>query len=75
MAEDTTTNALGLDFSEPVVAEKHTEPEKTQDVAPELSPKSPTSPKHEAESAPVKPKGKPYVNPDRVKTGGSQRVQ
>ncbi|KAH9483856.1 hypothetical protein JR316_0003334 [Psilocybe cubensis] len=62
MAENT-SNALGLDFSQETVEEKpeYQEPEQSsQTVAPDSSSRK-------------EQKEKPYVNPERVKTGGSQR--
>jgi hypothetical protein len=57
-------NSLGLDFDQLKIqdpAESETKPEDP-----------PQSPSQETEAAEKK---KPYVNPERVKTGGSQRVR
>ncbi|EKM82885.1 hypothetical protein AGABI1DRAFT_111446 [Agaricus bisporus var. burnettii JB137-S8] len=55
------TNSLGLDFDAPQPA---------PEPAPEPQPPPPESP---AQDQPIREKKKPYVNPDRVKTGGPQR--
>jgi hypothetical protein len=57
---DDAPNALGLEFSQP-------DPETDNSGAAPASPVSPT-----AETA--RKEKKPYVNPDRFRTGGSQRV-
>lgn len=60
------TNSLGLDFNAPEAPPSAQSPEdKTE---PQSPPKSPTEQPH-------REKKKPYVNPDRVKTGGPQRVR
>jgi len=56
---DDAPNALGLEFSQPV-------PEEDSSVAAPASPVSTT--------AEARKEKKPYVNPDRVRTGGTQRV-
>lgn len=57
--EDASNNALGLDFAE--------KSDKSDSQTPqELSPDFNTVKKE---------KEKPYVNPERVKTGGAQRVR
>lgn len=38
-------------------------------------PESPDLTDNDPETTPTKDKKKPYVNPERVKTGGSQRVR
>ncbi|KDR81411.1 hypothetical protein GALMADRAFT_239290 [Galerina marginata CBS 339.88] len=68
MAEES-TNALGLDFSQLTVDDN---PEvKVDDVPPESSSQN-VDPATASPNRP-KEKEKPYVNPERVKTGGSQR--
>ena len=72
MSEDT-TNALGLDFSQLAVNEDQSEPQPSQNTQ---EPEAPTA-NEQAENAPPpvrKEKEKPYFNPERVKTGGPQRV-
>ncbi|KAJ3517778.1 hypothetical protein NLJ89_g272 [Agrocybe chaxingu] len=64
MPDEPPSNALGLQFSQQTVEDK--EPE-----VPEIVSKSPTSPSESPKKKDVKEK--PYVNPDRVKTGGAQR--
>lgn len=66
MASIPSTNSLGLDFDAP--------------QPPVLTPENPSN-NTESQPAPLSPaeqshreKKKPYVNPDRVKTGGPQRV-
>lgn len=63
MADDA-SNALGLDFSQLTVADKQ-ESVPEPNAVEENDTTSPTTKKE---------KGKPYVNPERVKTGGAQRV-
>lgn len=63
MADDA-SNALGLDFSQLTVADKQ-EPVPEPNAVEENDTTTPTTKKE---------KGKPYVNPERVKTGGAQRV-
>lgn len=65
------TNSLGLDFDAPDSApEKQTHPSAPPDSVDAQAPtQSPTAEQHYRE------KKKPYVNPDRVKTGGPQRVR
>jgi len=63
MADDA-SNALGLDFSHLTVADK-----------PEPVPELNTVEENDTTSTTAKKeKEKPYVNPERVKTGGAQRV-
>jgi hypothetical protein len=57
--EDTVDNALGLDFAEKSEKQDSQEP---QEPSPDFS-------------TVKKEKEKPYVNPERVKTGGPQRVR
>ncbi|XP_006458330.1 hypothetical protein AGABI2DRAFT_190668 [Agaricus bisporus var. bisporus H97] len=57
------TNSLGLDFDAPQPA---------PEPAPEPQP-PPPPPESPAQDQPIREKKKPYVNPDRVKTGGPQR--
>lgn len=61
------TNALGLDFSELSVEDKAKIPEQEPEIPDAVS--SPQT----APDAPKKEKT-PYYNPERVKTGGAQRV-
>ncbi|CAA7267968.1 unnamed protein product [Cyclocybe aegerita] len=64
MPDEPSSNALGLEFSQQIVEGKELE-------VPEAIPTSPTSPSEGLKKKDVKEK--PYVNPDRVKTGGAQR--
>jgi hypothetical protein len=57
MPEDTSNNALGLDFAE--------KPDESDSQTPQEPSPDPNTVKKEKE--------KPYVNPERVKTGGAQR--
>jgi len=61
MAEDTTTNALGLDFSTETVADA---PQQSAEVQ-----------EDEQQRQKTPRKLLPYINPDRVSTGGAQRVR
>ena len=61
MAEDTTTNALGLDFSTDAVTEAPQQSTEIQD--------------DEQQRQKTPRKLQPYINPDRVSTGGAQRVR
>lgn len=70
MAEDT-TNALGLDFSTLAVGEEQEAPQDAQ-TAPE--PELPAT-KDAADAVAPQRKERPYFNPERVKTGGPQRVR
>lgn len=67
---DETTNALGLDFSELTV----NEPEPPRSEEPPETPSAVPEGTEATSSAVKKEKGRPYVNPERVKTGGAQRV-
>jgi len=58
MPEDTSNNALGLDFAD---KSDKSEPHPPLEPSPDLN-------------TVKKEKEKPYVNPERVKTGGTQRV-
>lgn len=68
MAESS-TNSLGLDFNNLSLKETAKPPQADADESQALE-------NHPAdvESRDVKEKKKPYVNPERVKTGGAQRV-
>jgi len=70
MAEES-TNALGLDFSQATIDDK--EPSPTE--PPADGPSSPVTPSGAASALKKREKEKPYINPDRVNTGGSQRVR
>ncbi|KAF8906026.1 hypothetical protein CPB84DRAFT_1770863 [Gymnopilus junonius] len=75
MAEDS-TNALGLEFSQLNVDEKRgTDEDKNSDnnEAPESSVEPPPSAAPSTNNRNLKEREKPYVNPERVKTGGNQR--
>lgn len=75
MAEDS-TNALGLEFSQLNVQEKQeTDSVKNNDnaEAPDESDQPTANPALSTTNR--KEREKPYVNPERVKTGGSQRVR
>ncbi|KAG2033141.1 hypothetical protein BDR03DRAFT_1094551 [Suillus americanus] len=67
MAESS-TNSLGLDFNNLSIKEtaEHPQTDADESQAPESQPA-------DVESRDVKEKKKPYVNPERVKTGGAQR--
>ncbi|KAF4615137.1 hypothetical protein D9613_002870 [Agrocybe pediades] len=65
MAEDS-SNALGLDFSELKIEDPPANVDEQSTQA--ISPSTPS-----VEPSARKEKSKPYVNPERVKTGGSQR--
>lgn len=77
MAEDS-TNALGLEFSQLNVQDKQegdatkTEEKNEKNEAPE--PSAQPAPATPSTNNTRKEREKPYVNPERVKTGGSQRV-
>ena len=85
MADSSTPpNTLGLDFENLKIKESSDEPPVSQPNAEEsaegksvVSDKPVTAPAVQATSNNVDPKTKkkPYVNPDRVKTGGAQRVR
>ncbi|KAF9472599.1 hypothetical protein BDN70DRAFT_886823 [Pholiota conissans] len=67
---DQTTNALGLDFSELSVSEPglpHSE------EVPEAPTAAPGTTEASTSATTKKEKTKPYVNPERVRTGGAQR--
>jgi hypothetical protein len=65
------TNSLGLDFTGPDAAQ---EPQNQPLVAPDNVDTQP-GPQSPSAEQPLREKKKPYVNPDRVRTGGPQRVR
>ncbi|KAG1778667.1 hypothetical protein EV702DRAFT_967787 [Suillus placidus] len=67
MAESS-TNSLGLDFNNLSIKETAEPPQTNVDESQALENQS-----ADIESRDVKEKKKPYVNPERVKTGGAQR--
>ncbi|KAG2149253.1 hypothetical protein DEU56DRAFT_869449 [Suillus clintonianus] len=67
MAESS-TNSLGLDFNNLSIKETAEPPQTDADESQALENQS-----ADVESKDVKEKKKPYVNPERVKTGGAQR--
>ncbi|KAG1804228.1 uncharacterized protein BJ212DRAFT_1284609 [Suillus subaureus] len=67
MAESS-TNSLGLDFNNVSIKETAEDPQTHADESQALENQS-----ADVESRDVKEKKKPYVNPERVKTGGAQR--
>lgn len=81
MASTSSANSLGLDFDQLKIQEPSApeEPAKPSE-SPVLDPSQPTesSSQEDQPSTPVnadtRDKKKPYVNPERVKTGGNQRV-
>jgi hypothetical protein len=68
MAESS-TNSLGLDFNNLSIKETVEHPQTNAEESQALENQS-----ADVESRDVKEKKKPYVNPERVKTGGAQRV-
>lgn len=68
MAESS-TNSLGLDFNNLSLKET-AEPSQADTDESQALENQPA----DVESRDVKEKKKPYVNPERVKTGGAQRV-
>src|SRR6267154_4493786 len=68
MAESS-TNSLGLDFNNLSIKDTAEPPQSDADGS-----QAPEHQSADVESKDVKEKKKPYVNPERVKTGGAQRV-
>lgn len=67
----TSENSLHLDFNASLNLNDFPKNEEAESTAPASSEDAPAASSLEAES---KDRKKPYVNPERVKTGGSQRV-
>ncbi|KAF8892680.1 hypothetical protein BD779DRAFT_1510325 [Infundibulicybe gibba] len=80
METETASNSLGLDFSQLKIQEGASKPDAadTEVVEEILSPQiqaqqSPQTSQADLNSPETRERKKPYVNPERVKTGGSQR--
>lgn len=75
MASTSSPNTLGLDFDQLNIKDSSLPEEPPVSTSPQ--PPQPTS-QEDQSSAPAatetKDKKKPYINPERVKTGGNQRV-
>ena len=69
MADTTASNSLGLNFDALHISDA-AEPAQSEDQA-EVVAKQPLSPAKEQKPE----KKKPYVNPERVRTGGPERVR
>jgi hypothetical protein len=75
MASTSSPNSLGLDFDqlkiqEPSAPEELAKPSESPVLEPSSQEDQPSTPVN----ADTRDKKKPYVNPERVKTGGNQRV-
>ncbi|KAG1749159.1 uncharacterized protein EDB91DRAFT_1047352 [Suillus paluster] len=68
MAESSTTNSLGLDFNNLSIKDTAEPPQSDADGS-----QAPENQSVDVESRDVKEKKKPYVNTERVNTGGAQR--
>lgn len=80
MATTSTPNSLGLDFDQLQIQDS-SNPVPQEETAASVQTESPDKPSKEdqpeaqnAVTTEPRDKKKPYVNPERVKTGGNQRV-
>jgi hypothetical protein len=74
-SEETPTNSLGLDFDRLKINEPDPQSSETSNTVVDAPPEGPAP--HDVATGPnqtEKEKKKPYINPERVKTGGIQRV-
>lgn len=81
---ENSSNTLGLDFEQLKVADATAPPRDEKDAAADAAPSSEAEPTvaeqdsgaaASSKTGDMKEKKKPYVNPDRVRTGGNQRVR
>ena len=68
MTSTSSTNSLGLDFDQLKITEQESNETPDTDASPQEDQQSPVA------GAQTREKKKPYVNLERVKTGGTQRV-